>query len=407
MTNKTNSFEGGSNGTAITAANSGGSSGTAFNLSDNTAKYSSTRAAHGTYSAFSDAFTTGDLTWNISGSGDIFGRLYIYTATFAAGGSFVTCTLANSHQFYISAPSGVQLDYFNGSTTSTVCVTGTAPAGGQWIRVEFKIGAGATANCEVRLYNTMDSGTATSTATGTVTQTASSWSSMEVYNGSIADIWLDDLGWSDVTWLGVAAGASQTVTLTGLASAEAFGTAQLNRTMTLTGIASAEAFGTMQVFLATAVDPDSIASAEAFGTAQLNLTAPVTGIASAEAFGTARVIHGTLQDVTLTGIASQEAFGDLVVSNRSMYVLRTPSIQETPAAWNWPLDRWGLHRGISIIRRSNGTYYTTRYPAQTEIEEMSATYLGGYEYPLTEARAAELTTAGYGSYIYLVPYYDH
>ena len=55
MTTLTNSFEGGTNGTGITAANSGGASGNAF---DNvlgqfggTVTYSSTVAAHGSLSA--------------------------------------------------------------------------------------------------------------------------------------------------------------------------------------------------------------------------------------------------------------------------------------------------------------------------------------------------------------------
>ena len=104
------------------------------------------------------------------------------------------------------------------------------------------------------------------------------------------------------------AAGDQTVTATGIASAEAFGTASVQLNIDTTGIASAEAFGTPSVQLN--IDGTGIASAEAFGTPSLELNITGVGIASEEAFGNPTVqLAGGDQTVTLTGIPSAEAFG--------------------------------------------------------------------------------------------------
>lgn len=124
---------------------------------------------------------------------------------------------------------------------------------------------------------------------------------------------------------------------TGIASAEAFGTPLITHIVEPTGIASAEAFGSHTVVpgvvqlgvtgIASAeafgshtitpgavdISPTGIASAEAFGTTQLNLNIEATGIASAEAFGTAVITPGAV-DISPTGIASAEAFGSHTIS---------------------------------------------------------------------------------------------
>lgn len=61
--------------------------------------------------------------------------------------------------------------------------------------------------------------------------------------------------------------------------------------------------------------------------------------------------------------------------------------------------RFGIHRGITIVQRMDGTFYTTRYPAQTELEEVERYWLGGYHHEVDRATADQLTTAGYGTYI--------
>lgn len=114
----------------------------------------------------------------------------------------------------------------------------------------------------------------------------------------------------------------QTITTTGIASAEAFGSPTLTPgavTVTATGIASAEAFGTASLSATATVSPTGIASAEAFGSATLtagSVTVTATGIASQEAFGTATVQAGSVT-VTATGIGSAEAFGTPSLSQTS------------------------------------------------------------------------------------------
>ncbi len=58
------------------------------------------------------------------------------------------------------------------------------------------------------------------------------------------------------------------------------------------------------------IEPSAIASAEAFGTPEVNLEVEATGIVSAEAFGTSQVN----QSLSLTGIASAAAFGNATLT---------------------------------------------------------------------------------------------
>lgn len=104
-------------------------------------------------------------------------------------------------------------------------------------------------------------------------------------------------------------GGTQTVTTTGIATAEAFGTAVVTQNVVVTGIATAEAFGTVSV--AQTVAPGGIASPEAFGApvltqAPINQTITPTGIASAEAIG-ALSLGGPF--IFPTSIPSAETFG--------------------------------------------------------------------------------------------------
>lgn len=103
------------------------------------------------------------------------------------------------------------------------------------------------------------------------------------------------------------------VVLAGIASGEAFGTAQLTGSFTLqlSGIPSAEAFGTHEFVSGEQVDLSGIPSAEAFGTPSVSwhVLVGLTGIASAEAFGAASV--SSERGLTLVGIPSAEAFGSI------------------------------------------------------------------------------------------------
>lgn len=218
-------------------------------------------------------------------------------------------------------------------------------------------------------------------------------------NGTSAADW----NWAAVEIL-PAASVNQTVTATGIASGEAWGSSQLNMSVGLTGIPTAEAWGALAVQASQTLTLTGIPSGEAWGSSTLirSQIISLTGIPSVEAWGTAAFQYGSPQTLTLSGIVSSEAWGTLAVRLRSRYVLIPPSIQETPVAYNRLMSRFGLHRGITIIK-TNGVYSQVRYPAQTEMEAAERVYMGGHRHPLTDEEYAELVDAGFGAYIISEP----
>jgi hypothetical protein len=106
-------------------------------------------------------------------------------------------------------------------------------------------------------------------------------------------------------------GGALSVTPSGIATAEAFGTARLDHGLTLTAIGSAEAFGAASLTVGQTISAaGAIGSAEAFGTARLDRGVALTGLASAEAFGTARLDF----NLSATGITTAQAFGAAAVN---------------------------------------------------------------------------------------------
>lgn len=125
--------------------------------------------------------------------------------------------------------------------------------------------------------------------------------------GEIFDLWIDaqSLWATKGHYLNSAGAGGQTVSASAIASAEAFGTDQLNFEILGTGIATAEAFGAAVVsFLITGT---GISSLEAFGTPEIDLTLLMTSVATLETFGSATVQAD--QSITCTAIAPTEAFG--------------------------------------------------------------------------------------------------
>ena len=114
-----------------------------------------------------------------------------------------------------------------------------------------------------------------------------------------------------------------TVTVTGIASAEAVGSHTVQRgavTVAVTGIASGEAFGVAQLNLVLL--PSGITSAEVVGSHTIQkgaVTVSPSGVASAEAFGSHSIQVGAVT-VTVTGIASAEAVGSHTVQRGAVTV---------------------------------------------------------------------------------------
>ncbi|HJV99426.1 MAG TPA: DUF4082 domain-containing protein [Arthrobacter sp.] len=108
------------------------------------------------------------------------------------------------------------------------------------------------------------------------------------------------------------ASTTLTATATAIDTLESFGTPAATATLTATadGIASEEALGSPAASATLTASPSGIATDETFGTATASatLTAAPDGITSAEAFGTPAAAAGTLT-ASPDGIASTEAFG--------------------------------------------------------------------------------------------------
>jgi len=99
------------------------------------------------------------------------------------------------------------------------------------------------------------------------------------------------------------------------------------------------------------------------------------------------------------------------------WIFTTPTVAETPFAWNPLMERFRMDRGISIVETSAGVYEQTRYDAYTnEIgavnlppnpnEQDTAFYpapraglhyfRGGYEHTVDDATKAALIAADVG-----------
>jgi hypothetical protein len=195
----------------------------------------------------------------------------------------------------------------------------------------------------------------------------------------------------------------QFITAEGIASGEAFGTLTTRLYIGASGIASGEAFGSPR--LAALIGPSGIPSGEAFGTTNVAIEQFIspTGVTSGAAFGVAALQIGYPQTIEVVGIESRGVVEDPYVRNLHRLLLVNPSIQETPAAWDRLNVRFGIHRGITIIKDADGVWSSVRYPAQTEIEAAQKVFLGGRRHDITPDEADELTDAGYGSYITLEP----
>jgi len=84
------------------------------------------------------------------------------------------------------------------------------------------------------------------------------------------------------------------------------------------------------------------------------------------------------------------------------YKFVTPTVYETPIAWDRLFIRYGINRGVSVLM-IDGKYSSYRFPAQTDIAASTEHYLGGHSYIIDEKTKNRLTdpTIGgvYGEYI--------
>lgn len=200
-----NTLEGGTNGIAVSAANSGGVSGNAFNTVGAGCTYSSVKAAHGGMSAFSSAKFS-YLRWNWTASAHLYFRVYLNYPVAAPG--------ATSREFQILDNASATVAGFNlaaDGRPGVVVGLGTAVYGatpivaGAWFRLEMHFDPVA-GSIEMRHYADPDSVTPTQTvtATGVAAADVESVYGPRASGVTTFDVYSDDWAVSTDGWVGPA-----------------------------------------------------------------------------------------------------------------------------------------------------------------------------------------------------------
>lgn len=219
----TNSFAGGTNGTGITAGNSGGASGDAFD-------YTSYSSATGEYSnapvhlsALSGAFAASasgqnaNVTWGPSLTASTLPQAWIrmYSYLSSVSGFLLAAAWVNagSNNCGSIAYDGTTLQLRDSGNTVQAASALTLPAG-QWFRVEgYLIGSASAGQIQVKTFLSPDSATPDETlTTGAAINTSGAIKTVQygvVYNfGSAVTHYAEWLGASDTAYLGPVASAS-------------------------------------------------------------------------------------------------------------------------------------------------------------------------------------------------------
>lgn len=155
MTSKGNSFEGGTNGAAVSAANSGGASGDAFTavsiVAPNTMVYDNTRAAHGAQSTKLTGGVLGVMAcyYDFTGSSAVAVRAYFYfTALPTADHHLIAMQTAGGAtrllSIHINGASKLRIADASG-TTGVWTATNTMPVN-QWVRIDLYAAPGSATN---------------------------------------------------------------------------------------------------------------------------------------------------------------------------------------------------------------------------------------------------------------------
>jgi fibronectin type 3 domain-containing protein len=211
-----NGFEGGTNGAAITANNSGGASGNAFNVASctgGTLTYTS-NADHGTRAAAVSTNTTPCfLQWGSTSiptaSTTSYGRMYV-NLTSATGPTVALAKLANgavARDAQIELTTAGKLAIYDANGTQRLAFTNTVPSG--WVRIEWKLVNSTTAgSLSVSMYSG-DSQTPLETHTVSGINTGASFGALQVGScvtttSAPAPFRIDDVAYGTVGPLGPA-----------------------------------------------------------------------------------------------------------------------------------------------------------------------------------------------------------
>lgn len=215
-----------------------------------------------------------------------------FNATYT-GGTFTTNDATPDFSAITTVSANTQIVYIANAvknTSTSAAVTWTAPSG-----TTNTVTAGSTRN------NSLNA---------SVFQSSKAQAAVATVAATTASVDLNVDYWAYT----IALQETQTLSVTGIASAEAHGTTTLSTgpvTLVPTAISSAETVPSPLANTTTTLTASGIATAQAFGSATLSAPARlnVSGISSAEAVSTPNLQLGYPQSLTVAGIASAQALG--------------------------------------------------------------------------------------------------
>lgn len=170
----------------------------------------------------------------------------------------------------------------------------------------------------------------------------------------------------------------------------------------ITGISSAEAFGSLTLTSVATISPSSIASLEDFGSVTLSSVASIlpSGIASVEAFGSHTLTPGEVS-ISPSGISSAEVFGSATLSAYSgianFFGEDTPSFYGADAAVNLGTAFRVLADGLILGAR----FYKSEDNTGVHIARL---YLEGDPTVLAEVEFQDETSSGWQEQLFDSPY---
>jgi len=80
--------------------------------------------------------------------------------------------------------------------------------------------------------------------------------------------------------------------------------------------------------------------------------------------------------------------------NIMAYLFAPPVVEYGPAGGHWLFYRYTLKHGITVYKIGN-SWYEEETPSQDDLDIASVVYLGGHEYEVSDAEAADLQSVGY------------
>lgn len=323
---RSNSFEGGSNGTTITTANSGGSSGDAFDNAPapgvtGVMTFSTAQAAHGSVSMTTSTGGTSALAYagyNLATTSTDTCRIYFrFTSLPSAQQNFVRYLSTGSQSLRVNVTTAGLIEVRNaannvaGTTTSAISV-------GSWARLELQSTWSTTVGAvTLRLYLSPDSTTISDSLTlSSLVLTASANEVRFGVGASMANavqVWYDDLAIEGATWHGPAV---RSITPTGIAVAASLGSLSVSQSLSVTptGVAVPVSLGSTAVSQTLAVTPTGIAVPATLGAPSVAqaLTVTPTGVAVPLTLGSPSLTQAL--SVVPDGIAVPVSLGTAAVS---------------------------------------------------------------------------------------------